>query len=715
MINYSDFLSRHDPTWSVRPLLWDDSAFLGNGEMGCTILSDEHKSLRGTWRFVMGRTDITCRRPGQYAVRVPVGEWNLTFSSWIDGGSFMRLSLYDAMFISELTTVQGKARVRAFMPRDTEILILEISKLEQEHYDISFVPYCERSAALQANDGSNADQYLPETQIQRLHIQETDMVCQIYNHSSDGCTAAWRMIQTDTADYIYCTLLNGHDENTISQGLSILTEAVNTGFETLLQNHLRFWHAYYEKSFISIPDTRLEGFYWIQMYKLACLNRPGAPIMDNQGPWTRYTPWPGTWFNMNVQLAYSPVYTSNHLDMGMTLFDTLRKQLPQLIRNVPQEWQTDSAGLGRSMSHDLNAPVEDETGNLLWTLHCCYLLYRYSMDDSLLPDFTELLHRAVHYHLHLLQEGNDGYLHLPPTISPEYGSFRKLKVADCNYDLFLLRWGIITLLQLQSPESDMLNAVLERLVPYPVDETGFMLGHDVSLTSGHRHFSHLLGIHPLHILDLDNPDIYALCLQSLRHWLSLEGDLRGFSWAGAASIAAALGLGDIAYRCILSALSLFKPNTFYAEAGPVIESPLATAAALQDLLLQSHGGLLRIAPAIPEDWDSFCFYHLLAEGAFLVSAIYQKHHLVRLDIESLAGEPLQIVLPQDEILYHNNTPLHFQKGIPKALPLDAGQTLSLLQNTEAAYAPIEGQPWLFGFWGGNKPWRMYGMPMSFNE
>ena len=54
----------------------------------------------------------------------------------------------------------------------------------------------------------------------------------------------------------------------------------------------------------------------------------------------------GTWMNMNVQLAYSPVYASNHLEIGASLIHTLQRNMEHLIENVPQEFRGDSAAMG---------------------------------------------------------------------------------------------------------------------------------------------------------------------------------------------------------------------------------------------------------------------------------------------------------------------------------------------------------------------------------
>src|SRR5205807_6233761 len=84
--------------------------------------------------------------------------------------------------------------------------------------------------------------------------------------------------------------------------------------------------------------------------------------------------------------------------------------------------------------------------------------------------------------------------------------------------------------------------------------------------------------------------------------------------------------------------------TFYAEAGPVIETPLSAATSIQDLFLQDWGGALRVFPAVPAAWPDVAFEHLRTDGAFLVSAVRQNGKTVWVKIESLAGEPCRLVV-----------------------------------------------------------------------
>lgn len=254
---------------------------------------------------------------------------------------------------------------------------------------------------------------------------------------------------------------------------------------------------------------------------------------------------------------------------------------------------------GQTPSGDFGVP---EVGNLTWALHNVWLRYRHTMDESLLRHVLfPLLRHAVGYYLHFLQEGPDGRLHLPETYSPEYATTK-----DCNYDLALLTWGCRALLdaaarpKINDPLKPTWRDILHRLVAPPQGADGLWIGADKQLTSSHRHFSHLLWFHPLHILDVDAPANRDLLRRSLAHWLSLPGAVQGYTFTGAASMSALLADGDAALGYLNTPLRTYvKPDTMYAESGPVIETPLSGAQSLHDMLLQSWGGTIRVFPAVP--------------------------------------------------------------------------------------------------------------------
>jgi alpha-L-fucosidase 2 len=324
-----------------------------------------------------------------------------------------------------------------------------------------------------------------------------------------------------------------------------------------------------------------------------------------------------------------------------------------LIENVPEEFREDSAGIGVGATLDLRSPVNpfgsgmDKTvGDLPWALHNYWLQYMFSMDERrLVRNFFPLLRRSINLYFHLLESDEDGTLHLKETTSPEYGN-----APDCNFDLALFRWGCGVLIDIckrhniDDPLLPEWENVLEKLTDFPVDENGFMIGRAVPYDRGHRHPSHLLMIYPLYLVNIEQPGRRELIEKSLKHWLAL-GESYGFTFTGAASIAASIGDGNAALEYLNRMIRY--PNTLYRESdgkgGPVIETPLSAAKSLQDMLIQSWNGKIRIFPAIPDEWKDVCMANMRTEGAFLISASRENGITRFVHVKSLAGSPCRLI------------------------------------------------------------------------
>ncbi|HIW34392.1 MAG TPA: hypothetical protein IAA29_16555 [Candidatus Paenibacillus intestinavium] len=729
-------MAKQDMDWVVRPLSWDAGAFIGNGTIGAMVYGEEHASQRNILRFVMGRTDIIAHTEGRtnFDPRVPIGEFHLVLEGWMYNPISLRLDIWNAELSAHITTTTGEVKLRALILSDSPLMVVELfTSTGEAGAKLEWIPYSELDSVLQNSDGINMNQYIPQIEVGRYEQDGMMIGTQSYSQKAlDGCTTAWKTTRSDHNHVInLVSIVKGTDEYAKNRAVTEIVSATNQSLESLVDDHRQWWHRYYEQSFVSIPDAKLESFYWIQMYKLASAARENTPIIDNIGPWLTSTPWAGAWFNMNVQLSYSPVYTANRLNIGQSLIHALQANWNQLIANVPKPFQHNSSGLGRSSSLDMKSELDDETGNLTWVCHCIWRHYRHAMNDDLLRDLLyPLLRRSINYYLHIIEE-KDGYWHLPPTISPEYGSFKKLKVQDCHYDLALLRWGCQTLISvcqrlgLDDPLEEKWRDVMKRLTSFPIDETGLLIGAKTPIAFGHRHFSHLFAIYPLHLLDIDKMAERELMKRSLKTWLSLEGDLRGFSFTGAASIAATLEQGDMALNCLQTLLQMITPNTMYKEAGPVIETPLAGAEAIHDMLLQSWGDTIRIFPAVPEEWEDAAFHDLRAEGAFLVSAVRKCGQTAFVRVKSLAGEPCKIKV-NDWIEHHKTVNvLDSQKNPWKGiwsqeqtgsleLELQTGEEIVITAGdvdlSALTISPVKPNKPVRNFFGGHTPWREFSLP-----
>jgi alpha-L-fucosidase 2 len=649
---WADFLAGQDLRWGRAPTRWYEAPFLGNGRLGTMLYAEPG---RNALRLTLGHTEVQDHRPrfepNLGLARLPIGHFTLTPVGRITGME-LRLDLWNAELRGTVRTDAGRLTLRVAVHSDQPVLVATVTPDAGER-DARWEFHPAESISPKAQQRPSPADYTGNPPPRLTADGDIALVEQPLLAGGHYVTAH-REVAGRHGRTLYATVAHSHPDSTaVPAALAALRRAAAVPVDALLVPHRRWWHAFYRKSFLSIPDAKLQSFYWIQLYKLASATREDAPVMSTCGPWLEPTPWPATWWNLNAELEYWPIHGSNHLELD-AITHSLSAYRGQLTRNAPAAWQADTLAIPRVTGTRCEgtgpvgvpgAGTPPEMGDLTWALHNVWLSYRHTMDDHLLRDtLFPLLRGAVNYYLHALVPGPDGRLHLPETVSPEYGN-----APDCNYDLALLRWGCRTLLAAceRLGVTDELQPrwreVLATLVDHPVDANGFMIGAGVPFAKSHRHYSHLLMVYPLHLVTGDTPAERALIERSLRHWIGFAGALQGYSFTGAASIAALLGLGDEALGYLGELVRRFlKPSTMYKESGPVIETPLSGAQTIHDLLCQSWGGVIRVFPAVPAAWPDVTLHDFRTEGAFLLTAVRRGGVTSFVRLRSLAGEPCRL-------------------------------------------------------------------------
>ena len=76
-----------------------------------------------------------------------------------------------------------------------------------------------------------------------------------------------------------------------------------------------------------------------------------------------------------------------------------------------------------------------------------------------------------------------------------------------------------------------------------------------------------------------------------------------------------------------------------------LEGNFAFASAVNEMLLQSHTGVIRVFPAVPENWREASFEKLRAMGAFLVSAKMKDGEVQRIEVTAEKGGTLRLFNP----------------------------------------------------------------------
>ncbi|MFC0544144.1 glycosyl hydrolase family 95 catalytic domain-containing protein [Kutzneria chonburiensis] len=652
-LNWRNFIGGSDLVWQQLPKNWYDGPFLGNGFLGSGIYAEPGANAI---RFNVQHSEVQDHRPefgSLYGLaRLPIGWFTLEPQGTITKVDW-RLSLYDAELAGTITTTAGSIAIRAIVHNGLSTLAVQAKPTAGEaKFGWVFHPAPAVSPRTDPKFNKPAPAgYLPNPKPTTDTSGDATVITQPLLSGGEHVTA-YQETQRGTTRTLYATVAWSNPDKTAgAKALNTLHQAVKP-LDTLAKDHRVWWNAFYRKSFLSVPDGRLQSFYWIQLYKVASATRKTAPVMATTGPWLEPTPWPATWWNLNVQLEYWLINGSNHLELD-SLTRAISQYRDRLSSQVVAPYNQDSAAIPRTTDITLlnggtaGVPGQDpptpETGNLTWALHNVWLTYRHTMDtDTLRTVVFPLLRKAINYYLHFLAKGDDGRLHLPKTFSPEYG----VDTPDTNFDLALIRWGCQTLieagatLKISDPLLPKWQDVLANLTPYPTDANGFMIGAGQPFAMSHRHYSHMLSVYPLYLVNWEQSENRNLIQTSLNHWISFKGALQGYSYTGAASMAAQMLRGNDSAQYLSDLLRLYvQPNTLYKESGPVIETPLSAAQSMHDMICQSWHGVIRVFPAIPDAWADVTIDNFRTEGAFLISASRQ-HNVTRwVRVRSEAGAP----------------------------------------------------------------------------
>ncbi|MGC9329632.1 MAG: glycosyl hydrolase family 95 catalytic domain-containing protein, partial [Candidatus Hinthialibacter sp.] len=187
------------------------------------------------------------------------------------------------------------------------------------------------------------------------------------------------------------------------------------------------------------------------------------------------------------------------------------------------------------------------------------------------------------------------------------------------------------------------------------------------LKESHRHFSHLMAIHPLGLIDVSNGEEDQKTIAGALEELERLGPdyWCGYSYAWLASLCARAGDGEKAAQALRTFAQCFcSINTFHLNGDQTqsgkskftyrpftLEGNFAFAAGVQKMLLQSHTGLIRVFPAIPGEWNDASFQTLRAEGAFLISAVRKNGRVQSLEILPEKGGLLRLQSPFEPKAY----------------------------------------------------------------
>lgn len=451
------------------------------------------------------------------------------------------------------------------------------------------------------------------------------------------------------------------------------------GLSEAFKSHSKWWNEFWSKSSLKIPDPVLEKQWYLEQYKFGSAARQSGPPISLQAVWTadngKLPPWKGDFHHdLNTQLSYWPAYSANHLteEMGFINWlwkyrETFKKYTSEYYEagglNVPGVTTLTGEPMGGWIQYSFGPTVS------AWLGHHFYLHWRYSMDEEFLKEKAYPWIKDVAIYFDAISEMNEkGKRKLPISSNPEiHNNDREAWFGETtNFDLALIRWTYDKAAELAielgyKEEAKRWKTTLSEWPELALDESGIMIEPNSAYEESHRHFSHQIGYHPLGIVDISKGKKDAQTIQQTINTLDEKGSSEyvGYSFSWLANMKARAFDGKGASEALkIFATSFCLPNSFHVNGDQsdkgysnftyrpfTLEGNFAFAAGLQEMLLQSHTGILHVFPAIPADWKNASFENLRTEGAFLVSATKEKGLVRKVLIQSEKGGNLKLKNP----------------------------------------------------------------------
>ena len=692
---------RHNLVFSKIPAQWDEALMLGNGFIGALIWEKDEKL-----RISLDRSDLWDETFIE-DFNIPQFSYYWVYEQWKKNNYDTVQKLFDLPY--EIYPTPTKIPCAAIEFDISDFGELEYAKIDIKNAlciikwkkGITFKAFIHANKNIGWYRFEGIDKEIKPILIPpKYGIEKTQLIK--INNSVDGSSLSNLIYPTPIIDYKkgniiyvqkvkdlyeYKVSINFKQKKNLNEGcfkienskpyfkdLSKINFKYNN-FSNDFRTHLKWWKEFWNKSSISIPDEKLERQWYLELYKFGCVTRKNSPPITLQAIWTadngKLPPWKGDIHNdLNVQLSYWLCYSGNHLEEGESLLNWLmnvKNEAKNYTKryfkcdglNIPGVATLSGKPMGGWIQYSLSPTIS------AWLAQHFYLHWRYSMDRKFLKEKAYPFIKEVATFLeNVTLIDKNGKRILPISSSPEINdnSINAWFSTTTNYDLALMKWLFIKASELAKELNDEKASYYEQVAnqfpEFAYNDSGLLITENYPLKESHRHFSHLMAIHPLGLLKWDKSELDRKIISNSLNELERLGSSWwcGYSYSWLGGLYARAKNGEKAYESLKTFSECFcLPNSFHANGDQsgtgksnftyrpfTLEGNFAFASSLQEMLIQSNSGIIELFPAVPPEWKDISFKKLRAEGAFLVDAVFSDGLLNKVVIYSENGGKVKV-------------------------------------------------------------------------
>ncbi|MBQ9123754.1 MAG: glycoside hydrolase family 95 protein [Lachnospiraceae bacterium] len=473
-------------------------------------------------------------------------------------------------------------------------------------------------------------------------------------------------------------------ESTIDGQIMI---ASDKGYEALRAEHVADYQALYQRvnfelgdlsELDAIPtDERIakaqEGnvdiglsklYFDFGRYLLIAGSREGTLATTLQGLWNKdmLPPWDSKFtININTEMNYWLAENCNLSECHMPLFDLIEKMVENGRKTAKEMYgcrgfmchhNTDIWGDTATQDHWI--PGSYWVMGAAWMCTHQWTHYQYTKDKEFLAKAYPIMRECALFFLDFLIE-DKGYLKTCPSVSPENTFILPSGEMGANTagvtmdnqilrDLFNQCIESAKILGIEDELTASFASARDRLIPTQIGPRGNILEWPEDYEEwepGHRHISHLYGLHPSEQITMDQtPELAKAARVTLERRLANGGGHTGWSRAWIINHYAKLWDGQEAYHHFEKLLEKSTlPNLFDNHPPFQIDGNYGATAAIAEMLVQSTLQRIVLLPALPNAWKKGSIKGLCVKGGAEIDLAWEDGKL--LDCIIHAKQPLK--------------------------------------------------------------------------
>lgn len=442
--------------------------------------------------------------------------------------------------------------------------------------------------------------------------------------------------------------------------IALAQDTLAADWEGLLECQRRYWlDEFWSGFFVDAGHPYANALYHMALYELGVCSRGRVPAKFNGGLnlWQENgRMWNEHYTHHNQHSTHLPLYAADLGRLADNFHDWIVAMRPEAVKTAWKYFGVAGAHYPETMSQAYRVPAPDtrwEGDPKAW-YYLCHILstgtrlasllwerYAHTLDEDFLRRAYPVLRDVAQFYVGYGRLGDDGRYHLAPSQSWEETPVGRDAHADCAAwrAIFAMALQAAGILRLDEPQAAEWRDRLDKAPPYPEQDGVFsVVVRDDGVPEPPQHFQwqlpNLSGVYPYGVIGLDSdPAMLATARRTFARY-RYNADA-GHEYLPV--VAARLGDAEAWRAAAFQFIQFFQSFdqglfSYYNVSGNKCEEYAANRAKLHcyleasgifavsvnEMLLHSHGGVIRVFPATPSHWPAR--FTLMACGAFRVTS-----------------------------------------------------------------------------------------------